>query len=70
MAAPTAQELLDALNEAILRLLGGFAEAEYNGRRYREHDLDKLRRLRGQLEAEAARETAGGMRVRTVVPLG
>jgi len=70
MAAPTSQELLDALNETIMRLLGGYSEAEWNGRRYREHDLDKLRRLRGQLEAEVARESTGGIRVRTLVPRG
>lgn len=67
---PTAQELLDAAKIALLRLLGGFSEAEFNGRRYREHDIDKLRRIIADLEAEVARTTAGGMRVRTVVPRG
>lgn len=70
MADTTAQEMLEAVNAAILRLLGGFHEAEFNGRRYRQHDLDTLRRFRADLEAEVGREESGGMRVRTVVPYG
>lgn len=70
MAAPTATEMLEAAKTAKLRILGGFASAEFNGRSYTEHDLDKLDRAIGRLEAEVAREAAGGMRVRTMVPRG
>jgi hypothetical protein len=64
------QAMRDACYDAILRLLGGYREAEFNGRRYREHDLGDLRSLLDNLDEQLARDTAGGMRVRTVVPRG
>jgi hypothetical protein len=62
------QALRDAAYAAILRLLGGFSEAEFNGKRYREHDIGDLQKLLDRLDEQLARDTAGGMRVRTVVP--
>ena len=64
------QALRDACYAALLRLLGGFREAEFNGRRYREHDIDQLRKLLKDLDNELATDTTGGMRVRQVVPHG
>jgi hypothetical protein len=64
------QELRDAAYACLLRLLSGHAEGEFNGRRYREHDIDKVRRILDKLDEQLARDTAGGMRVRQVVPNG
>lgn len=64
------EERIEKINAAIDRLLGGFREAEFNGRRYREHDLSDLERLLALNEEKLARDDAGGMRVRTVVPNG
>jgi hypothetical protein len=64
------QALRDAAYAALLRLLGGFREAEFNGRRYREHNIDEVRKLLDGLDEQLARDTAGGMRVRQIVPGG
>lgn len=64
------QALRDAAYAALLRLLGGFKEAEFNGRRYREHNIGDLQSLLDKLDTQLARDDAGGMRVRTGVPRG
>lgn len=64
------QALRDACYAALLRLLGGFREVEFNGRRYREHNIGDLRKLLNELDNELAKDTAEGMRVRQVVPRG
>lgn len=62
------QALRDACYSAILALLGGFQEAEFNGKRYRRPQLGDLQDMLARLDEQLARDTAGGMRVRTVVP--
>ena len=64
------QALRDACYAALMRLLGGFKEAEFNGRRYREHDIGEIRKLLKELDNELAKDDAAGMRVRQVVPRG
>lgn len=64
------QALRDAAYACLLRLLGGFREAEFNGRRYREHDIGEVQKILDRLDDQLAKDDAGGMRVRQVVPRG
>jgi len=63
MPAPTAQELLDATKEAILKILQGHQSADVNGRLYRKADLSELRALRAELETEVRADA--GQRIRS-----
>lgn len=63
MAVPTKQELLDAIDEAIMaRLLGG-AVAAYTilGKNIQLAPLDELRRLRADIAQQAIDEDADGV---------
>jgi len=58
----TAQELLDAANEAILALLQGrIQEYQFGQRRFRYADLAELRRVRDTLKEEVSGESGTGI---------
>lgn len=68
----TSQQLLDAVNAAILDLIQGGQEVTINGRRYRRAELEQLREMRKELESEVARLESGSntVRARRVIPIG
>lgn len=72
--AATAQQLLDAVNDAILELIQGGQRTTVNGRTFEHAQLEELRTMRAELEREVAREArsgvGGGMRARRIVPCG
>lgn len=61
MAAPTTQELIDAMKTALAGSSDGIAEYEYNGRRVVRMKPSELMKTIGILEARLAREQSGGM---------
>ena len=60
----TAQELLDAVNTAILDLITGkVSSTSVNGRSYTKLDLGELRQMRGELQKETRSSSSGAIRV-------
>lgn len=57
-------ELLDAVNAAIVSLLGGALEVQIFGRRYRMSQLSELKAFRRELMDEQARASGSGGMVR------
>jgi len=62
MPAPTKQEMLDAVENAITARMTGGAVQSYSisGRNIQYYSLDELRRLRDQLRQEIAAGKSGG----------
>jgi len=73
MALSVSQEQLELelglVNELITDLLKRrVVKGQFNGREYTLHNLNDLKKYRDDLVAELARISAGGIRVRSVVP--
>lgn len=58
--ASTTQALLDAVDAAIVQLLGGALEVQIFGRRYRMSQLSELRAFRRELINEQSASASGG----------